>query len=62
MKLRLAGDGPDAGRGVLVGEVAADEGETAVLADRFAFAEAQRREPQLRMWRWVMAQVICAVC
>ena len=52
-----AGDGPDPGRGVFLGEVAAQQGEAAVLGDRFAFVEAHLGSWRTGMWRCVMAQV-----
>ena len=41
---------------MVVGEVAAQQGEAAVLGDRFAFGEADLRELQAGIWRAVMAQ------
>src|SRR5437764_4258095 len=41
-----AGDGPDPQWQVVVGEVAADEGEAAVLGDGLTFVEADLREAQ----------------
>ena len=44
VKQHEAGGGPDSGRGVVVGEVAAQQGEPLALGDRFTFGEAELGE------------------
>jgi hypothetical protein len=55
-KQHEGGGSAEPGGGVVVGDVAAQQGEAAVLGDGFAFGEAELGEWQAGMWRPVMAQ------